>query len=119
MSTANPSWRKQANQPAPAPARPTESVEKVTARASHRVMTDMESRYSREEGRLPSRLLPCEFFDNSITAIVRQLLAQGRQKNLTRLKDIEIHFFFNPPTHAAPNPELEVPTCNLALTHPP
>lgn len=106
MAHAGASWRTPANQPAPAPARQPGLVEKVKAPAHHRVMTDMESRYSRENGRLPSRLLPCEFFDNSITAMVRQTLAFGRHK-LNRLKDIEMHFFFK---NAEPNAELQVYT---------
>jgi hypothetical protein len=70
-------------------------------------MTDMESRYSRENGRLPSRLLPCEFFDNSITAMVRQLLATKGRNQLSRTKDIELHFFYNAATHAVPQDELQ------------
>ena len=53
MAHASASWR----QPTSAPGK-----EEIRATAHHRVMTDMESRYSRENGRLPSRLLPCEFF---------------------------------------------------------
>ena len=112
MAHAGASWRTPANQPAPAPARQAAAapdlVEQVTARAHHRVMTDMESRYSRENGRLPSRLLPCEFFDNSITAMVRQLLAAKGKNQLSRTKDIELHFFYNPATNAVPQAELQV-----------
>ena len=112
MAHAGASWRTPANQPAPAPARQAAAapdlVEEVTARAHHRVMTDMESRYSRENGRLPSRLLPCEFFDNSITAMVRQLLAAKGKNQLSRTKDIELHFFYNPATNAVPQAELQV-----------
>ena len=109
MAHAGASWR--TNQPAPAPARQAAAapdlVEKVTARAHHRVTTDMESRYSRENGRLPSRLLPCEFFDNSITAMVRQLLAAKGKNQLSRTKDIELHFFYNPATYTVPQTELQ------------
>ena len=109
MAHAGASWR--TNQPAPAPARQAAAapdlVEKVTAAAHHRVMTDMESRYSRENGRLPSRLLPCEFFDNSITAMVRQLLAAKGKNQLSRTKDIELHFFYNPATYTVPQTELQ------------
>ena len=70
-------------------------------------MTAMESRYSRENGRLPSRLLPCEFFDNSITAMVRQLLASKGRNQLSRTKDIELHFFYNAATIQQPQDELQ------------
>jgi hypothetical protein len=111
MAHAGASWRTPANQSAPAPARQAAAapdlVEKVTARAHHRVMTDMESRYSRENGRLPSRLLPCEFFDNSITAMVRQLLAAKGKNQLSRTKDIELHYFYNPASSEVPQAELQ------------
>ena len=67
----------------------------------------MESRYSRENGRLPSRLLPCEFFDNSITAMVRQLLASKGRNQLNRTKDIELHFFYTVATVQQPQDELQ------------
>ena len=98
MAHASASWR----QPTSAPGK-----EEIRATAHHRVMTDMESRYSRENGRLPSRLLPCEFFDNSITAMVRQLLASKGRNQLSRTKDIELHFFYNAATIQQPLDELQ------------
>ena len=98
MAHAAASWR----QPASAP-----DKEEIRATASHRVMTAMESRYSRENGQLPSRLLPCEFFDNSITAMVRQLLASKGRNQLSRTKDIELHFFYNAATIQLPQDELQ------------
>ena len=82
-------------------------VETVQARAHHAVMTDMESRYNRESGRLPSRLLSCEFFDNAITALCRQMLAT-RGRALHHKQGIEMHYLYDPPTHEFPNDELQV-----------
>ena len=82
-------------------------VETVQERAHHAVMTDMESRYNRESGRLPSRLLSCEFFDNAITALCRQMLAT-RGRALHHKQGIEMHYLYDPPTHEFPNDELQV-----------
>ena len=92
-------------------------VETVQARAHHAVMTDMESRYNRESGRLPSRLLSCEFFDNAITALCRQMLAT-RGRALHHKQGIEMHYLYDPPTHEFPNDELQVRHACTLLTCP-
>lgn len=82
----------------------------IKAQAHHGVMTEMESRYSSEDGRKPSRLLACEFFDNSISALCRSLLATRRSRNegLHSKQAIELHMFYGQPTQANPRTQLEV-----------
>lgn len=86
----------------------TSQVKTIHARAHHGVMTEMESRYSSEDSRKPARLLACEFFDNSISALCRSLLATRRSRNegLHAKQAIELHMFYGAPTEG--HPQLEV-----------
>lgn len=59
----------------------------------HKVMTGSESYHTEEGGKVPSRLLFCEFFDNSIEAL-RRARANGTTARTQQDDCIELHLVY-------------------------
>ena len=95
------------------------ALETATTRAHYGVMTEMESRYSAEDGRKPSRLLMCEFFDNSISALCRELMRKPPdQQKLHPKFPVELHCFYDAPTYEFRHEKLTVRLYTSPHPHP-
>jgi hypothetical protein len=86
----------------------------------HRVMTGSESYHTEEGGKIPSRLLFCEFFDNSIEALRRAKDAK-RPAAGTEMPRIELYLIYQQGAYSyetMSHTHLKARVCAPRLRHP-